>query len=60
MDNYGVAFGDDFKSFPKEIPQLPIPRLTLELTYKQELIFAVMSRMLFCSSVSPFCSFCST
>jgi len=24
VDNYGVAFGDLFKSFPKEIPQFSI------------------------------------
>ena len=30
------------------------------LYYKQELILAVMSRMLFCSSESPLFSFCST
>jgi len=24
MDHYGVAFGDDLESFPKEIPQFSI------------------------------------
>jgi len=31
MDNYGVAKGDIFKSFPKEIPQLSIINYPLSI-----------------------------